>query len=150
MIEPLQQPAAAQQTTQSAPAAMFIKGVKYRWLMPHVDTERVRNIAYTHSLAMPIAHVLYSRGFLHDDHISSFLFTSYERDVPHASSMKGLLIAAERIIAAKANNEKILIFGDYDVDGVTSSSLALTALLPLGVLRELDGGLSEEGGQRDV
>ncbi len=100
--------------------------------MKHVDAERVRNIAYTHSLAMPIAHVLYSRGYLQDKDISSFLFTSFEQDVPHPGSMKGLMTAAKRIIAAKEKNQKILIFGDYDVDGVTSSSLALTALLPLG------------------
>jgi single-stranded-DNA-specific exonuclease len=121
-----------------------------------VDEERVRSIAYKHSLAFPIANVLASRGYLADDAISSFLFTSYEQDVPHASLFKGMKIAAERILRAIKYKEKILIFGDYDVDGVTSASMALICLLPLGANinfylpnRETDGyGLTPKAVKR--
>ncbi len=132
MIETTQHQVSAKPIAPNNPLATFIAGVKYRWQLPHADAEQVRAIAYKHSLAIPIAHVLWTRGYIEDASITSLLFTSYEQDVPHPRSMKGLLIAAERIIAARANKEKILIFGDYDVDGVTSSSLALTALLPIG------------------
>lgn len=109
-----------------------VRGVKYLWHLPTIDEEQVRTIAYKHSLALPIAYVLATRGYLADDAISSFLFTSYEQDVPHASLFKGMDVAAKRILKAIKNKEKILIFGDYDVDGVTSASMALICLLPLG------------------
>jgi single-stranded-DNA-specific exonuclease len=48
--------------------------------------------------------------------------------------MKDAPKAVARILKAIENKEKILIFGDYDVDGITSSSLVMTAMLPLGAL----------------
>lgn len=132
MIETIKSPTTAQHVSPAEQAATFINGIKYRWQIPHANAEQVRAIAYKHSLALPLAHVLHTRGYNDEETITSLLFSTYEKDVPHPGSMKGLLVAAERIIAARAKKEKILIFGDYDVDGVTSSSLALTALLPLG------------------
>jgi len=141
-----------------APLPRFLQGVKYRWQLPVCDDAAVREIAYRHNLALPIAHVLYSRGYRTDSDITTYLFTSFERDVPHAGHLKGMQVAAERIIAAMERREKIHIFGDYDVDGVTSSSLALAALLPLGANinfylpnREKDGyGLSVKAVRRAV
>ena len=138
------------------PPATFIQGTKFRWILKNVDEAAVRARAMAHNLATPIAHVLSTRGYLEADQIRTFLFSSFEQDVPHASLMKGMTTAVERLARAVDNKEKILIFGDYDVDGVTSSSLALSALIPLGAdinfflpNRERDGyGLSVKGVQR--
>src|SRR5207253_4562762 len=40
--------------------------------------------------------------------------------------------AVERLLRARAQNEALVIFGDYDVDGVTSTALMLQTLRPLG------------------
>ena len=45
------------------------------------------------------------------------------RDLPHPSSFKDMDRATERIVSAIKNKEKITIIGDYDVDGVTSTTL---------------------------
>ena len=64
--------------------------------------------------------------------IYDFLFTSYEKDVAHPSLMKDAEKAVTRIIDALNNKEKILICGDYDVDGITSSAMMMLCLVPLG------------------
>ena len=45
------------------------------------------------------------------------------RDLPHPSSFKDMDRATQRIVSAIQNKEKITIIGDYDVDGVTSTTL---------------------------
>lgn len=145
-----------QQQLSSKPRLVTRRGSKYVWNIPEVDHTLVQTISHQHNLMPPIAHVLAARGYKTEDAINAFLFSSYESDVPHPSSMKGIVVAAERIIKAIKNEEKILIFGDYDVDGVTSSSVALTALIPLGARvnfflpnREKDGyGLSSKAVKR--
>lgn len=110
----------------------FIQGIKYRWRVKQADEKAIKTISMTHNLSMPIAQVLFSRGYLEKDEINSYLFSSVEKDVHHASTLKGAIPAAERILTAIKNNERMLIFGDYDVDGATSTSLMLLSLIPLG------------------
>jgi single-stranded-DNA-specific exonuclease len=109
-----------------------INGEKYIWRIKKVDHQQVRDIASRHSLSVPVARTLFSRGFVSQDEVHSFLFTSLEKDVAHSDKLKGANIAVERILRAIKNKEKILVFGDYDVDGITSTSLLLVSLLPLG------------------
>jgi single-stranded-DNA-specific exonuclease len=110
----------------------ILQGSKYLWKMPQTDPEAVRTAAYAHNLSLPIAQTLLGRGYTDHEAIRSFLFSSYEQDVPHPLGLKGAEIAANRIIAAIKNKEKMLVFGDYDVDGATSSAVMLIALIPLG------------------
>ena len=108
-----------------------IQGLKYLWRIKETEKSSVKEIAARHNLSLPVAHTLYSRGFSSKEEINSFLFTSKE-DIAHPTLLKDAEIAVERILCAIEDKEKILIFGDYDVDGVTSTSLLLIALLPLG------------------
>ncbi len=111
----------------------FIQGQKYLWRLKKCDQSVVNSIAYDHNLSVPIAQTLYSRGFLKKEEIFSFLFTSFEKDVANPKLFKGAQQALQRIEQAIEKNEKILVFGDYDVDGITSTSLLMICLLPLGV-----------------
>jgi len=110
----------------------FIKGCKYRWKIPTADAAKVRDIAQKHNLSIPIAQTLFVRGLEDSEKINSFLFTSLEKDIAHPSLFKDAQKAVERILEAIEKKEKILIVGDYDVDGISSTSLLLAALLPLG------------------
>ncbi len=46
--------------------------------------------------------------------------------------LTGMEAAVSRLILALKNNEKIAVYGDYDVDGVTATALLVQALEPAG------------------
>lgn len=110
----------------------FQKGDKYLWILPKQNNDFVLEISKAYNLSFPIAQTLINRGFSSKQEIESFLFSSFEKDVFHPSLLKDAQKAVERIIYAIDNKEKILIFGDYDVDGITSSSLMMLCLTALG------------------
>lgn len=111
---------------------LFIQGKKYLLQVRHIDNLAITKIADEFNLSFPVAKVLYSRGYSSSEQIRSFLFGSLEQDVAHASKLKDGQKALERILLAIDRKEKILVSGDYDVDGVTSSALMMSCLLPLG------------------
>lgn len=108
-----------------------LQGQKYLWKLPHCDQRAILNVATQYNLSFPIAQTLLSRGFTDEKKIDSYLFSSFEKDVSHPSLLKDAQKTVDRIITAIQNKEKILIFGDYDVDGITSSALMMICLLPL-------------------
>ena len=110
----------------------MMRGAKYLWKLPQGDPHAIWQIASSYNLSYPIAQLLMSRGYTNKDSIDSFLFSSFEKDVSHTSYMKDAQKAVDRILQAIHDKEKILIFGDYDVDGITSSALMMICLLPLG------------------
>ncbi|MGA9530895.1 MAG: single-stranded-DNA-specific exonuclease RecJ [Candidatus Babeliales bacterium] len=112
--------------------SQYIQGAKYLWLLPSVDEQLVFNLVNTYSLSFPIAQTLVARGLYEQEVVRSFLFPSHEEDVGDPLALKDAHKAVERICEAVRNKEKILIFGDYDVDGITSTSMMLACLLPLG------------------
>ncbi len=61
----------------------------------------------------------------------SFLHPKYE-ELFDPFLMLGMSKAVDRIEKAKANNEKIIIYGDYDADGVTASTVCQNALTSFG------------------
>jgi single-stranded-DNA-specific exonuclease len=108
------------------------QGEKYLWRLPEDNTELVFNLSAAFNLSYAVTQTLVNRGMQTSGAIEAFLFSSFEKDVAHPSRLKGAQEAVERIERAVHNKEKILIFGDYDVDGITSTSLMLACLLPLG------------------
>lgn len=108
------------------------QGHKYLWKLPTTDMQQMLAIASSYNLSFPIAQTLLTRGFTNKEAIDSYLFSTFEKDVAHPSHLKDADKAVDRIMYALQHNEKILIAGDYDVDGVTSSALMMVCLLPLG------------------
>lgn len=110
-----------------------VQGAKYRWLLPRVaDRAMLPALASSYNIAIPVAEILFSRGLVTREQIDEFLFTTYDKDVHDPRALKDALKAVERIERALEVGEKILVFGDYDVDGITSSALMMNCLLPLG------------------
>jgi single-stranded-DNA-specific exonuclease len=110
----------------------ILQGEKYLWRLPDFDKKLVADVAASYNLSFPIVQTLFTRGFIQKDAIDAFLFTTFERDVAHPSRMKDAQKAVDRILYAIEHQEKILVCGDYDVDGITSSALMMISLLPLG------------------
>ncbi len=110
----------------------FVQGSKYLIGIPQIDHEKALKISHRFGLSLSLAQTLLARS-LDDEHaIQDFLISSVEQNVHDPKLMKDAKKAVERILQAIENKEKILIAGDYDVDGITSSSLMLMGLLPLG------------------
>lgn len=110
----------------------MILGAKYHWKLPEPLTQAVLDLALSYNLSIPLMHVLASRGFSTREDLDRYLFSTFERDVAHASLLKDGEKAVDRLLHAVNKGEKILICGDYDVDGITSSAMIMTCLLPLG------------------
>lgn len=110
--------------------ATMVKGQKYLWKLPASDQASIATIASTFNISFPVAQTLLNRGYNTQESVQKFLFTTKE-EVFHTSQMKDAQKAVDRILSAIQNKEKILICGDYDVDGITSSALMMICLLSL-------------------
>ena len=111
---------------------MIVQGLKYQWKVADVDTAAVAQLASDVALPIPLAYALYTRGFTRKEQLQDYLISSYEKDVADPLLLKDAQKAVDRLILALRTHEKILIAGDYDVDGITSSALMMICLLPLG------------------
>lgn len=112
--------------------SFYMDGAKYLWCRQEHDTTSLHRFAEKHNLSLPVVETLLSRGVSTDQAITDFLFTPAETLVGDPSLLKDAEKAVVRIERALQLKEKILIAGDYDVDGVTSSALLLACLAPLG------------------
>lgn len=111
---------------------MQLEGNKYIWKLPELDNQELNHLADCFNLSVPIIQTLLTRGLKDKKSLENYLFSSYDKDVYHPKLLKNAEIAVDRIISAINNNEKILICGDYDVDGITSSAMMMLCLKPLG------------------
>ena len=100
--------------------------------MPTSQVEEALQLASSYNMSVPLMQTLLTRGYRTPASIDSFLFSTFEKDVAHPSLFKDAQKAVDRILSALENGEKILIAGDYDVDGITSSALMMICLMPLG------------------
>jgi single-stranded-DNA-specific exonuclease len=93
--------------------------------------EEARYISAELGIRPEIAQILANRGILTLEEAQKFLFGTLE-DLHDPFLMKGMEEAVERIREAVARREKIIVFGDYDVDGILSVVILLRALESLG------------------
>ena len=108
----------------------ILQGAKYSWYVPEIERSTIINIASSFNLSFPVANVLASRGLTNREDINDFLFATFNKN--SMSLMKDADKAVERILKAIKDKEKILIAGDYDVDGITSSAMMMHCLKLLG------------------
>lgn len=103
-----------------------------KWEYIEVDEEKVQTIADKHNISEIIARVLLNRGIVEDDTINNFLYPKLE-NLYDPFLLNDMEIAVDRIIECKEKNEKITIYGDYDVDGITSIATLSKFLTELGI-----------------
>ncbi len=103
-----------------------------KWECYEVDEEKVENLARKYSLSKLLARILVNRNILEDEKINIFLNPT-RRDFYNPFLMPDMEKAVDRIIKAIKTHEKIMIFGDYDVDGITSITVLKKFLLDRGV-----------------
>src|SRR5215216_1686914 len=94
--------------------------VMKRWAIKKHDREQVINLSQSLKVSPLIAALLISRGFESPETAYKFLNPSYE-DLHEPNLLKDMAKSVERILKAVESGEKILIWGDYDVDGTTGT-----------------------------
>lgn len=102
-----------------------------RWQVPSGDERLAATLSQRLGLPEIVGRVLASRG-IDLDQAESFLAPTLRDLLPDPSHLKDMDKAADRVAAAIMNGEPVGIFGDYDVDGATSSALLATFVTAVG------------------
>ena len=95
-----------------------------RWAARLGDERAALAIAQRHGLPDAIARLLAAREVGLDD-VPDFLDPTLRKFLPDPSHLRDMDAAVARLVTAVRAGEKIVVFGDYDVDGATSSALLL-------------------------
>lgn len=93
-----------------------------KWQVNEIDNEITNEIANQFNISKLVAGIIASKGLKNADEIEVFLHPR-RTDFHNPFLMPDMEKAVDRIIKALKNNEKVAIYGDYDVDGITSSTV---------------------------
>ncbi|HHX77359.1 MAG TPA: single-stranded-DNA-specific exonuclease RecJ, partial [Firmicutes bacterium] len=105
--------------------------MKKKWKYRQAKFEQGEILARELEISIITAVLLCQRGFTEPEKARKFLFPSLQ-DLSDPLSLTGMEEALGRINLALERQEKMLIYGDYDVDGVTSTALLYSLLKELG------------------
>ena len=97
------------------------------WVLNKVDKTVSKKLSRALNINLITASLLVARGILKVDEGKSFLEGGLDK-LHSPYELKGIKKAVARINKALNDKEKIIIYGDYDVDGVTSTALLYTVL----------------------
>ncbi|WP_269582361.1 single-stranded-DNA-specific exonuclease RecJ [Roseibium sp. Sym1] len=104
----------------------------WRERLTAADARAAMAISQTHGLPDVLARVMAARGVL-PELAPAFLEPSLKALMPDPSTLVDMDAAVERVADAVEARKKIAIFGDYDVDGATSSAILAKYLQWLGL-----------------
>lgn len=90
-----------------------------KWEICKINEEDINKICEENNLSQLIGSILASKKIISKDEIREFLNPTRD-DFHDPFLMPDMEKAVERILIAIQNKEKIIIYGDYDVDGITS------------------------------
>ncbi|HEV2491649.1 MAG TPA: single-stranded-DNA-specific exonuclease RecJ [Terriglobia bacterium] len=102
-----------------------------RWFEPTANSSTIDRLARELSLPPTIARILALRGIEDPESAQRFLYPSLSQ-LHDPFLMAGMQAAVSRVRRAVEQGEKVLIYGDYDVDGTMAVVVLLTALRSLG------------------
>ncbi|MDV2685921.1 single-stranded-DNA-specific exonuclease RecJ [Alkalihalophilus lindianensis] len=106
---------------------------KARWKIQEQDDNKVESLVNELGVDVLVAQLLINRGIDTPEAAKTFL-NSEEMTYHDPYLLSGMKEAITRINEAITNQEKILIFGDYDADGVSSTSVMIYTLKELGAI----------------
>ena len=90
-----------------------------KWQIYQVENEKIEKLQKEHNINKLLATILVNRGILEPNQINKFL-NPKRSDFYNPYEMPDMEIAVKRIVKAIENKEKTIIYGDYDVDALTS------------------------------
>jgi single-stranded-DNA-specific exonuclease len=108
------------------------KSSDLQWVVADkIDSDTVIDLAAETGLPVNIVKILYHRNLCDSETIRQFLHPELT-DLTDPFELNGMRIGIDRITRALFENEKIIVYGDYDVDGITATSLLYMVLNKLG------------------
>ncbi len=102
------------------------------WIMPKEAPDLCSHFVKEFNIHPVTAQVLVSRGFTSSEQVHSFLYAKLP-NLPSPDLFPEIDKATKRIHQSAENNEKILVYGDNDVDGMTGTALLTDFLQSLGM-----------------
>lgn len=98
------------------------KSNKFRWVYSKADINLVNNIMAWAGISRPIAEIISKKGISSKEELNNYLNLPLTA-ILNPFELINMDKAADRLATAVINREKICIYGDYDVDGISSTSL---------------------------
>jgi single-stranded-DNA-specific exonuclease len=105
--------------------------MKFRWSLAPSQPLLAGQLASRLKISPLLAQCLLNRGFSEISAIENFLEPRL-KNLADPFLLPNMAAAVERLLRAREQNESLVIFGDYDVDGVTSTALLVEVLRALG------------------
>ena len=105
-------------------------GIKYNWIYPNYDENFIKELE-SYSISKNIAKILNARNITDMTSVKKYFLDEYEEGYD-PFLMHDMQKAVDRINEAIENEEKILVYGDYDADGITSTVLLVETLISMG------------------
>lgn len=105
-------------------------GIKYNWIYPNYDENFIKELE-SYSISTNIAKILNARNITDMTSVKKYFSDEYEEGYD-PFLMHDMQKAVDRINEAIENEEKILVYGDYDADGITSTVLLVETLISMG------------------
>ena len=103
-----------------------------KWQIYQVEEEKIEEFQKKYNLNKLLATILVNRGITEEKQIFKFL-NPKRNDFYNPYEMPDMDIAVKRIVKAIKNQEKTIIYGDYDVDGITSVTVLKSFLVERGL-----------------
>ena len=103
-----------------------------KWQIYETDSQKVQELIDKYNLNLLLATILVNRNILETENLDKFLKPT-RNDFHDPFLMPDMEIAVERILKAIENKEKIIIYGDYDADGITSITVLKSFFKDIGV-----------------
>ncbi|MGQ9901573.1 MAG: single-stranded-DNA-specific exonuclease RecJ [Fimbriimonadales bacterium] len=108
---------------------------RYRWRVRSADEAQATQLANELNISRVLARLLIARDYTDPESAYRFLNPSLN-DLADPNRLPNIEPAVRRLALAIERKEPVLVYGDYDVDGITATALWLTVLRRLGVPAE--------------
>lgn len=103
-----------------------------KWIYKDTSESRAVKFAEENKIGRIFAYLLLNRGIDSYEKIRQFVYTGID-SLCDPFEIPGMVAAVNRIKRAAERKEKVTVYGDYDVDGITASTLICNALSEIGI-----------------
>ena len=98
-----------------------------RWIVQEVNQELQQKLVKELEISPILANLLINRGYSEPEAVRAFLNPSLD-NLTSPFALLNMGAAVEKILAAVERQEKIMVYGDYDVDGICASVILYQGL----------------------